>query len=134
MTPPNQSNQPPGKQHALTKLIDAYCAVWNESDPVQRKRLLSQLWATNATYTDPSVHAATADELLAHIAEVQARRPGAKVVRTSAVDEHHGLARFTWHVVQADASTLREGLDIAEISPDGTIQRIAGFFGTLSQP
>jgi hypothetical protein len=86
------------------------------------------------TYTDPSVHAANTEDLLTHIATVQARRPGSKVQRTSRVDVHHGVARFAWHVVQADGSNLPEGLDIAFLSPDGaTIERIIGFFGPLTR-
>jgi len=53
-------------------------------------------------------------------------------VRTSAVDAHHGLARFAWRIVQADGSMLPEGIDFAEISAEGRIQRIMGFFGPLA--
>jgi len=116
----------------LTELIDRYCEVWNEPNPDRRAELLAQVWADDATYTDPSVHAATSGELLAHIEKVRARRPGSKVVRTSAVDFHHGLARFSWHVVQADGSALPDGLDVAELSADGKrLERIVGFFGPL---
>lgn len=118
----------------VTELIDRYCRVWNEPDPSDRAELLSSVWATDATYTDPSVHAAGAAELLAHIAAVRERRPGASVLRTSAVDIHHGLARFAWHIVQADGIVLPEGLDIAHLSADGRhIERIIGFFGPLSR-
>ena len=80
----------------------------------------------------PSVHAANAEALLSHIAKVQARRPGSKVQRASHVDVHHGIARFAWHVVQADGTTLPDGLDLAFVSPDGAkIERIIGFFGPL---
>jgi len=117
-----------------TDLIDRYCLVWNEPDPSVRADLLASVWATGATYTDPSVHASGAAELLAHIATVRERRPGASVLRTSAVDIHHSLARFAWHVVQADGLTLPEGLDIAHISADGMhIERIIGFFGPLNR-
>lgn len=113
-------------------LIDRYCQVWSEPDADERAELLASVWAAHATYTDPSVHAANAEELLAHIIGVQARRPGATVVRASEVDLHHGLARFAWHVVQADGTPLPEGLDIAFIAPEGTtIERIIGFFGPL---
>jgi len=116
----------------VTELVDRYCQVWNEADPTVRRELLASLWAKDATYTDPSVHAANAEELLAHIAAVRARRPGASVLRTSRVDLHHGVARFAWHLVQANGSALPEGLDIAFISPDGgRIERIIGFFGPL---
>lgn len=113
-------------------LIDRYCNVWSEPDPRARARLLASVWAPHATYTDPAVHAACPEELLSHIAKVQARRPGARVVRTSLVDVHHGVARFAWHVVQADGTALPEGLDIAFIAPVGTrIERIIGYFGPL---
>ena len=118
----------------VTELIDRYCRVWNEADSSVRAELLASLWGSNATYTDPSVHTAGARELLAHIAAVRARRPGASVVRTSAVDVHHSVARFAWHVVQADGTALPEGIDIAFISSDGSrIERIIGFFGPIAR-
>jgi hypothetical protein len=118
----------------VTELIDRYCRVWNEGDSSVRAELLASLWGSNATYTDPSVHTASAHELLVHIAAVRARRPGASVVRTSVVDLHHGVARFAWHVVQADGTALPEGIDIAFISSDGSrIERIIGFFGPIAR-
>ena len=118
----------------VTELVDRYCRVWNEAAPSIRENLLASLWANHATNTDPSVHAASAQELLAHIAAVRTRRPGASVLRTSAVDIHHGVARFAWHVVQADGTVLPEGIDIAFISSDGSrIERIIGFFGPMTR-
>jgi hypothetical protein len=102
-------------EDALAQLIDRYCAVWSESSASRRAELLDQVWAHDATYTDPTIHAATPAELLAHIESVLARRPGARVVRTSIVDV-----------------ALPDGLDIAELSSDGgRIRRIVGFFGPL---
>jgi hypothetical protein len=117
---------------ALERLIDTYCSAWNEPDASCRESILSPVWVPGATYTDPTVCAAGIDELLAHIAKVIARRPGAKVVRTSAIDAHHGLARFAWRIVRADGSMLPQGIDFAEISAAGRIQRIIGFFGPLA--
>lgn len=118
----------------VTTLIDRYCQVWTEPDADRRAELLTPIWADGATYTDPTVHAEGAEALLAHIDTVQARRPGAKVLRTSQVDAHHNLVRFAWHVVEADGTTLPEGLDLAVIMPDGTkIQQIIGFFGPLKR-
>ena len=117
-----------------SSLIDRYCEIWSEPLESRRRELLASVWGPHATYTDPTVHAASAEELLSHIAKVQARRPGARVVRTSKVDLHHGIARFAWHVVQADGTALPEGLDIAFISSERTrIERIIGFFGLLAR-
>lgn len=115
---------------ANSKLIDDYCAVWSEPDPGRRAELLDAVWADGATYTDPTVHASGADELLTHIGKVQATLPGCRVVRTSRVDEHHRIARFAWRAIEASGNALPEGLDVAFLSADGTrIEGIIGFFG-----
>jgi hypothetical protein len=116
---------------SLVELVDAYCNVWCEADPEQRQQQLSSVWSSGATYTDPTVHAASSAELLAHIEKVLARRPGARVVRTSEIDEHHGCLRFAWRVIQADRTALPEGIDFMEVTSDGKIKRIVGFFGPL---
>ncbi len=116
----------------VSALIDRYCEAWTEPDPARRAALLESVCAEGATYTDPSVRAVGSGGLLAHIAETQARRRGAEVLRTSAVDAHHGVARFAWRVVQADGTALPEGLDVALLSADGAkIERVIGFFGPL---
>ncbi len=115
----------------LVRLIDTYCAAWNEPDPVRREQILKGVWAEEATYTDPRGHATGVAELVALIGEIRSGRPGAKVIRTSEVDAHHGLARFAWRVVQADGTALPEGIDIAEISDGGKLLRIIGFFGPV---
>lgn len=118
----------------LSDLIDRYCQVWTEPNAVRRAELLASVWAASASYTDPSVHAASAEALLAHIAKVQARRPGSRVLCSSDVDVRHGIARFAWHVVQADGTTLPDGLDLAFVSLDGEkTECIIGFFGLLGR-
>lgn len=116
----------------LEQLIDDYCAAWSEPDLARRAQLLARVWAPGASYTDPRAQLVGADQLSAHITKILAQRPGARVVRTSAIDLHHGAARFAWRVVQADGSMLPEGIDFAEISADGKLQRIVGFFGPLA--
>ena len=117
----------------ITALIDRYCEAWSDHDSSRREKLLSSVWAAGATYTDPTVHAVGASELLAHIAAVQARRPGSKVVRTSEVDEHHHVVRFTWCVIDASGKHLLEGIDLAFLSADRSrIERIIGFFGLIT--
>ncbi|RWQ62637.1 hypothetical protein [Mesorhizobium sp.] len=116
----------------LTLLIDSYCAAWSDENAQQRRALLSSVWSDGATYTDPTVHATGAEELLAHIAGVLAKHPGARILRTSDVDVHHGIARFAWKFVMPDGSSFPEGLNIAFLdSSQKRITRIVGFFGPL---
>ena len=113
-----------------TALIDRYCEAWSEQDESRRAELLGTVWAEGASYIDPTVHAIGAIELLAHIAKVQARRPGLKAVRTSELNEHHGLGRFAWHAIEASGNVLTEGIDLTFLSAEGSkLERIIGFFG-----
>ena len=112
-----------------TGLIDSYCAAWSEPDPARRSALLRTVWAENAVYLDPRTHTVGVEALLAHIANVQASRPGTTVARTSEPDIHHGMARFSWRATDADGGTLLKGIDIAFFNVEGSrIERIIGFF------
>jgi hypothetical protein len=117
---------------SLETTIDRYCEAWSVDDPGQRSALLATVWADGAVYCDPTVSAVGAPALLDHIAAVLARRPGARVLRTSALDHHHDVARFTWAVVAADGAILRDGIDVAIFDPSGRIARMIGFFGRPS--
>ena len=115
------------------ELIDRYCAAWSDPKPEVRAALLEPVWAPRATYTDPRAHTTGAGELLAHIGKVHANRPNSRVVRTTALDTHHGMVRFGWKAVDAAGATLLEGIDVAFLSADATrIDRIVGFFGPLA--
>jgi SnoaL-like domain len=114
-----------------TELIDAYCAAWNEPDPSARCAQLAGVLTESARYTDPRADTVGAAALSEHIENIRAARPGAVVLRTTAVDEHHSYVRFGFRVVGADGSELLHGLDVAEITPDGRIDRVIGFFGAL---
>ncbi|ESZ28874.1 MULTISPECIES: hypothetical protein [unclassified Mesorhizobium] len=116
----------------LTHLIDKYCASWSTENAEKRRASLLSVLSDGATYTDPTVHAVGAKELLAHIAGIQSKHPGACILRTSNVDVHHGVARFAWKFVMPDGSSLPEGLDIAFLDEEQKrITRIIGFFGLL---
>lgn len=113
-------------------LIDKYCYGWSASDPNEREAVLTSIWAEGAIYIDPRVHVTGVVELLNYIKCVQTKRPGSQVLRTSRVDVHHQIGRFTWHVQLSDGSTLPEGIDFVELSSDGQkIERVLGFFGPL---
>jgi len=116
----------------LPVLIDRYCDIWNDPIPSARRAHFDAVMTPAATYTDPRAHTAGPDALLAHIDNIRAKRPGARVLRNSGVDMHINIARFGWHVEQEDGSVLMEGIDIAFLTDDAQkIAAIVGFFGPL---
>ncbi len=111
------------------QIVEAYGAAWNETDEAKRRGLLEKAWAGDGVYTDPQSHVEGRDALLALIAGFQSQAPGARIVPTSAADEHHGKVRFTWRMDGTDGKAVMEGIDFGELAPDGRIKRIVGFFG-----
>jgi SnoaL-like domain len=114
------------------QLIDAYCAAWNEPVPAARTEQLEAVLAQAARYTDPRADVRGAAGLSAHIGTIRATRPGSRVIRTTAIDRHHDIARFGFRVVSDNGTELLHGLDIIELTEGGRIARIIGFFGSLA--
>jgi hypothetical protein len=113
---------------ALEELITLYCEAWGEPDPIQRSQILQRVWAENGTYTDPTVHIIGSNALAEYIGKVLKKYPGARIARTSDADMHHDMVRFAWRMVLADGQTLTEGTDFGELSSEGKLRRIVGFF------
>ena len=118
---------------SLERLIDAYCAAWSEPDAGRRDAILAEVWADDATYTDPRGRRRGAERAVrAHRARFSRAGPARRSSGRARVDAHHGVARFAWRVVQADGAMLPEGIDFAEVGGDGKLARITGFFGPLA--
>ena len=66
--------------------------------------------------------------MVAHIAGFQATYPGHTIDPASGVDDNGDGLRFGWVMRNGDEVVL-EGMDFAELAPDGRIGRIVGFFG-----
>lgn len=111
--------------------VKVYVDAWNEPDEAARRELLHRSWADDGIYTDPSVHVEGREALVHHARKFADRWPGARIVMTSGVDEHHGFVRFTWRLVSPGGEALRDGMDFGELSADGHLRRIVGFFGPL---
>ncbi|QFT33220.1 hypothetical protein K1718_20420 [Roseibium porphyridii] len=116
----------------LEETIDTYCAAWSERDPIRRGELLDKAVTANIRYTDPQTDIVGRPGLVDHISGVLAAHVGAKIVRCSAVDEHHGMARFAWRLVKADGTSLPDGLDVVSFDAQtGKLKSVLGFFGPL---
>ena len=117
---------------SASDIVNIYVAAWNEPDEEKRRQLLEQAWTDEGTYTDPQSSAAGRDAVVALIGAFRQRFQGTRTELSSNVDEHHGLLRFAWSIVEPGGSVM-EGMDFGELAEDGRLRRIVGFFGPLSR-
>ena len=115
------------------KIVASYGASWNEPDEAKRTALLEESWADGGVYQDPTGRADGRAALVAHIGGFHAMFPGRSIDFASGVDVTDAGLRWAWVMRNGDEVEL-EGMDFADLAPDGRIQRIAGFFGPLPPP
>jgi hypothetical protein len=113
----------------MSEAIAAYVAAWNETDERKRRALIDKAWADDGLYVDPMLEGRGRETLSEFIAGFHKQAPGASIVMTSGIDQHHNQIRFAWAMKQADGTTALEGIDAGELAEDGRISRISGFWG-----
>jgi hypothetical protein len=53
---------------------------------------------------------------------------GARIPLSRGLDQHDGMFRFSWVLVDPQGQPQLEGMDFVELAADGRLQRITGFF------
>ena len=112
---------------AVEATVDAYLETWNETDKAKRAALMDQSLGADLWYRDPMLQADGPAAFDAMVAAVQAQFPGLVMRRTSDVDAHHDLVRFTWALGAPDAEPAVAGVDVAKFDAAGKLHRIIGF-------
>jgi hypothetical protein len=115
----------------LTTTVDAYLAAWNERDAERRSQLVAEAWASDGQLIDPPLAAEGHAGISDMAAALQQQFEGHRFRRASGVDAHHGHLRFAWELVSPGGDVALTGLDVGELSEDGRLRRITGFFGEL---
>jgi len=114
-------------------LVDTYIDMWNETDVARRAELIATAWTEDGAYTDPLLEATGAAAISEMVDGVHSQLPGHRFALTSGIDSHHDHHRFGWELAAADGTVAVEGVDVAELGPDGRLVRITGFFGDLPE-
>jgi hypothetical protein len=125
-----QAEQHPS-QVELDETVKIYCDAWSEMDIDKRRQLLERVWVEEGTYTDPVSHVEGRDALVNRITAHFQKFPGTQIVPSSHADLHHGMIRFTWKFIGADGKVRNEGIDFGELTSDGRLRKIVGFFGPV---
>ena len=115
----------------VTTTVDTYLSAWNETDPQRRAGLVEQVWAADGTLTDPPMAASGRAGISDLHAALQDQFPGHSFRRSSAVDAHHDRFRVGWELVGPDGTVALAGLDVGELTEDGRLRAVTGFFGDL---
>jgi hypothetical protein len=116
-------------------IVEAYFAMWNETDAARRRAAIERAWTPDASYLDPMFAAEGADGLDALVAGVHQQYPGHRFRLTDPVDAHHDRARWGWEFVGPDGGTpIAAGVDFAMLAPDGRLRQVTGFFAAPAQP
>ena len=102
-----------------------------------RRELLEVSLAEDGTYTDPAYEVRGREELVDLIGRslsgeaYNGAGAGARIPISSGVDQHHGMIRFSWVMIDPQERPILEGMDFVELGADGRLKRITGFFGAF---
>ena len=113
----------------IATTVDAYLAMWNETDAARRAAHIERVWTSDGRYVDPMLEAEGRAALSEMVADVHAQFPGHRFRRVSGIDAHHDQLRFAWDLVAPDGAVVVAGIDIGILTADGRLERITGFFG-----
>jgi hypothetical protein len=117
----------------LTNTIDTHLEAYAEPDPARRAELIGQVWAADGQLFDPPFDGTGTTAIAALTNVVLEHYPAHHFERTTAVDEHHGFARYGWSLIAADGTVAVTGTDVVTVGEDGRLDRIVGFFGDLPE-
>ncbi|MFD2764810.1 nuclear transport factor 2 family protein [Micromonospora eburnea] len=109
------------------ELAGRYIAIWNETDPGQRRRAIDELWAADARYVDPLGVAEGREAIDQLVGAVQGQFPGMRFRLVGPVDGHHDQVRFSWELGPAEGAAPVAGFDVAVTDGDGRLRQVFGF-------
>jgi hypothetical protein len=124
-------------ERSLDEVVLAYIEAWSTPEEAARRDLLDVSLADDALYTDPAYEVRGREEIASHIGRslsgeaYDGAGAGARIPISSRVDQHHGMFRFSWVLVDPQERPTLEGMDFVELAADGRLQRITGFFGAF---
>lgn len=109
--------------------VDAYLRAWGEPDGKLRQSLLESCATPGVVFRDAFSATDGLTEMLANLEAVQVFMPGMTLRRAGDIRLSHGTAIADWTASAADGSPRGKGTNVYDLSPDGLISRVVGFWG-----
>lgn len=113
----------------LETTVDTWLQAYGETDEAARAALIERVWHPDGVLVDPPFTGTGTAEITALAGAAQGQFPGHTFRRTSEIDAHHDVARYTWELVGPDGAVAVAGTDVVLLGADGRLQYVAGFFG-----
>jgi SnoaL-like domain len=108
-------------------IVQRYIDIWNETDPLERRALIGEVFAEDADYTDPLASVSGHDAIDQFIAAAQKQFAGLRFSLAGSVDSHHSQARFTWRLgPPGTEEPIVIGFDVAVIE-NSRLRSVYGF-------
>ncbi|MEQ1504740.1 MAG: nuclear transport factor 2 family protein [Myxococcota bacterium] len=123
--------EPPLEGDDASDAVAAYQEAWNTGDDTERDALLTEAWAVDGRYVDPTGEAVGRGELGDLIGGFRSGLPGAKVLVESDVASSGAFVHFRWEARGLAGTVRAPGMDVARVDPDGRLSFVGGFFGAL---
>ena len=116
--------------HTVEEMINKYVAAWNNSGPEEFKKAFAEVWATNATYTDPDFDLEGVDGISGLAQASLEKFPGRVFYVVIPPGSHHNTCLYTWG---GDIPGIgsRQGQDYIEFNSEYKITRLVSFFKPL---
>ena len=108
-------------------VVNAYIAMWNESDVRQRRELVAEAMSEDATYIDPLMDGEGVDGICEMIGGAQQQYPDHRFTLISGPDAHHDRVRFSWSLAPNGGAPVAIGTDFAVVGDDGRMRSVTGF-------
>jgi uncharacterized protein YndB with AHSA1/START domain len=109
-------------------LADRFFACWGETDAAKRRAELAALASAELAFRDPYSCTSGIDDLNAHIAASQRFMPGVVLRRQGEPRSCQGTALVDWVVNAPDGNVRARGTNVFEMTHDGRIARVTGFW------
>jgi len=115
-------------QHAgATAIVDGYLAAWSDGDATRRRAALAARCTEDVVYRDRYGFASGLDDLDGHIVAAQLHLPS-RLERVGDLRLSAGMALVDWQASKSDGAAVATGTSAIELSPDGRIARVTGFW------